>query len=86
MESKTNQHRPRMKELLRLPVVSMLPQVARLRGGVKRATVKADEEDDGDDAEEDEEDAGRGPVSALTGVFKNVRVSPILRLHCRDGK
>lgn len=47
--------------------------MARLRGGVKRATVKADEEDD--DTEEDEEDSSSGPMSALTGVFKNVRGS-----------
>lgn len=51
----------------------LLLEVARLRGGVKRATVKADDEDD--DTEEDEEDASPGPVSALTGVFKNVRGS-----------
>eukprot|EP00903_Cladosiphon_okamuranus_P014176 g13173.t1 len=47
-----------------------LDKVARLRGGVKRATVKAD--DEGDDTEEAEEDGLAGPVSALTGVFKNM--------------
>lgn len=61
----------------------MLPQVTRLRGGVKRATVKAEDEDD--DAEDDEQEASPGPMSALTGVFKNVR-GPFhgsrLQRHC----
>lgn len=47
--------------------------MARLRGGVKRATVKADDEDDDAD-ENDDVDTGPGALSALTGVFKNVRL------------
>lgn len=47
-------------------------QLMRLRGGVKRATVSSDDADD--DAEEGaDEEAGPGAVSALTGVFTNVR-------------
>lgn len=47
-------------------------KVARLRGGVKRAAVKA--EDSEDDMDEDDEiSTGSGPLSALTGVFANVR-------------
>lgn len=43
---------------------------------MKRATaVQADEEDDDTD-ESDLEDSGSGPVSALTGIFKNVRSLP----------
>ena len=43
-----------------------------MRGGVKRAAVKAEEDED--DAEDDGEVAGgSGAVSALTGVFANVR-------------
>ncbi|CAN0312845.1 unnamed protein product, partial [Ectocarpus sp. 13 AM-2016] len=45
--------------------------VARLRGGVKRATLKADDEDD--DADENADvDTGPGALSALAGVFKNM--------------
>lgn len=48
-----------------------LDKVMRLRGGVKRAAVKT--EDDEDDAEDDGEVAeGSGAVSALTGVFANM--------------
>lgn len=48
----------------------------RLRGGVKRAAVKT--EDDEDDAEDDGEVAeGSGAVSALTGVFANVRTTHV---------
>ena len=57
--------------LSRVPI--LLPgQVMGLRGGVKRAAVKAEEDED--DAEDDGEVAGgSGAVSALTGVFANVR-------------
>ncbi|CAM9114667.1 unnamed protein product [Ectocarpus fasciculatus] len=48
-----------------------LDLVARLRGGVKRATVKADDEDDDAD-ENDDVDTGPGALSALTGLFKNM--------------
>lgn len=53
------------------------PQVARLRGGVKRAAVKADDEDDED--EDDEVDSGSRVSSFVTGTFKNV--SPVARLR-----
>lgn len=57
---------------LRWPLIVLPPKVMRLRGGVKRAAVKAEEDED--DAEEDGEVAeGSGVVSALTGVFANVR-------------
>lgn len=50
--------------------------MARLRGGVKRATVKtAEEEEEEDDTDEDEDDASAGPISTLKGVFTNVRGS-----------
>ena len=49
-------------------------QVMRLRGGVKRATVKTEEDED--DLDEDSDVAeGSGAISALTGVFANVRWS-----------
>ena len=57
-----------------------LPQVARLRGGIKRATVKTDEEDD--DVDEDEEDGGAGIVSALKGNIKDVGPPQTLQYGC----
>lgn len=51
----------------------------RLRGGVKRAAVKTEEDED--DAEDDGEVAeGSGVVSALTGVFANVRTTHLCRV------
>lgn len=51
-------------------MISLPIQVARLRGGVKRAAVKADDEDDED--EDDEADGGSKISSFVTGTFKNV--------------
>lgn len=56
-----------------------MSQVARLRGGVKRAAVTTDDDDDAAD-EEDEADEGTGVLSALTGVFSNVRIATYARV------
>ncbi|CAM9757861.1 unnamed protein product [Pylaiella littoralis] len=54
-----------------------LNKVARLRGGVKRAAVKADDEDDED--EDDEADGGPKVSSFVTGTFKNM--PPATRIY-----
>lgn len=59
---------------------ALSPQVARLRGGIKRATaVKADEEDT--DADEDE-DGGAGIVSGLKDNIKDVGPLQVPRGCC----
>lgn len=68
-------------------------QVARLRGGVKRATLSGTDGDDDDEEEEDDElDGGAGVLSTVTGIFSNVRkplggsrTPPTARIPCSGG-